>query len=245
MITHIGSIEISRELTLDHVLCVPSFKLNLISLSKLVYESNMSVIFTKQGSLITQDTIPWIKSMSKIGEIESKNGLFHLKIEPEAFCDSKKAFAINKQVLADVASHVWHFRLGHLSLSRLKLISAHSPDVMSKDYEHCNVCYQAKQKKKSFPTSYIKSTNAFELLHCDLWGPYSVKTLQGHTYFLTIVDDYTRTIYVHLLKLKSDTEQAIQSFINMVERQFKATVKVVRSDNGTEFKMSEFLTQRA
>ena len=137
IITHMVSVKINNELTLNHVLCVPSFKLNLVSLSKLVYESNLSVIFTKECCLITPATIPWIKSLSRIGKIESKNGLFHLKTQPEVLCDSKKAFAINKSsVLADVSSHMWHFRMGHPSFSRLKLISANSSDVMSMDYEH-------------------------------------------------------------------------------------------------------------
>lgn len=57
----------------------------------------------------------------------------------------------------------------------------------------------------------------------------------GAQYFLTIVDDYTRAVWVYLLKEKSDVPNILMSFCIMVQMQFNTKVKVIRSDNGTEF----------
>ena len=75
----------------------------------------------------------------------------------------------------------------------------------------------------------------FDVVHMDLWGPYKTPTLDRKHYFLTIVDDYSRFVWVHLLQLKSETIVAIKNFLSMIKTQFNSHVKVVRSDNGTEF----------
>lgn len=66
---------------------------------------------------------------------------------------------------------------------------------------------------------------------------------EGYRYFLTIVDDFTRSVWVYMLKRKDEVFNMFVSFYNMVFTQFDKKVKVGRSDNGTEFvnnKMSEF-----
>ena len=50
----------------------------------------------------------------------------------------------------------------------------------------------------------------------DLWGPYKTPTLDRKYYFLTIVYDYSRFVWVHLLQLKSETIVAIKNFFSMI-----------------------------
>nr|KYP72108.1 Retrovirus-related Pol polyprotein from transposon TNT 1-94 [Cajanus cajan] len=64
--------------------------------------------------------------------------------------------------------------------------------------------------------------------------------MQGHKYFLTIVDDFTRFVWVFLMCSKAETQSTLKNFILHVERQFNAKVKMVRSDNGSEFIMQRF-----
>lgn len=47
----------------------------------------------------------------------------------------------------------------------------------------------AKQKQLSFPFNNKLSTYAFDLVHMDVWGPYSTPTLEGFKYLLTVVDE--------------------------------------------------------
>lgn len=64
--------------------------------------------------------------------------------------------------------------------------------------------------------------------------------MNGECYFLTIVDDYSRFTWVHLMKQKSETKHLLKNFCNFAERQFEVKVKVIRSDNGPEFNLLDF-----
>jgi len=37
----------------------------------------------------------------------------------------------------------------------------------------------------------------FDLIHVDIWGPYFVPSFEGHGYFLTIVDDFSRFTWIY------------------------------------------------
>ena len=44
-VTHIGTVKVSATLTLEHVLCIPSFSFNLISISKLTQNTSCCCVF--------------------------------------------------------------------------------------------------------------------------------------------------------------------------------------------------------
>ena len=73
------------------------------------------------------------------------------------------------------------------------------------------------------------------MLHVDLWGPYATPTYNGYKYFITIVDDFSRTTWTHLLSRKSNAFPILKSFLSFIHNQFHASVKIIRSDNGQEF----------
>lgn len=66
-------------------------------------------------------------------------------------------------------------------------------------------------------------------------GPYKQPSLTNTQYFLTIVDDYNRANWTFLLKFKTKFTTTLAHFFNMVQNQFQKTVKVMRSDNGSDF----------
>lgn len=80
-----------------------------------------------------------------------------------------------------------------------------------------------------------KASDIFDLIHCNLWGPYRTTALCGAHYFLTIVDDFSRGVWIYLLNDKTEVAQTLRNFLAMVQRQFGKLVKIIRSDNGTEF----------
>ena len=75
----------------------------------------------------------------------------------------------------------------------------------------------------------------FDLIHCDIWGAYYVKSFCGASYFLTILDDASRCVWVYLMREKSEASQIVKDFCAMVQTQFKTKVRTIRSDNGSEF----------
>uniref|UniRef100_A0A1S4DRC9 Integrase catalytic domain-containing protein n=1 Tax=Nicotiana tabacum TaxID=4097 RepID=A0A1S4DRC9_TOBAC len=85
-----------------------------------------------------------------------------------------------------------------------------------------------------------KTRDNIDYMHSDLWGPNRVPSKSGARYFMTLIDDYSRMVWVYVLKIK---DQAFSTFVKwktMVERQTKRKVKHLRTDNGLEFWNSEF-----
>ena len=87
--------------------------------------------------------------------------------------------------------------LGHLAcqlLSRLPHILVGSP--LSKSL--CDVCCRAKHTCSALPSSTSCVSDIFALIHCDIWGSYRSSIFSGATYFLSVLDDYSRAIWVYL-----------------------------------------------
>lgn len=64
----------------------------------------------------------------------------------------------------------------------------------------------------------------------NVWGSYSTPTYDGKRYFLTIVDDFTRTIWVYLLKSKSECFPIFADFHVLIENQFETKIQNIRTD---------------
>ena len=81
-----------------------------------------------------------------------------------------------------------------------------------------------------------------DLIHCDVWGLFAKSTHDGFRYFLTIVDDATRSTSVYLMKIKSETKPLLISFYKMISTQFLTNIKAIRTDNAQEFFLKDFST---
>lgn len=103
------------------------------------------------------------------------------------------------------------------------------------DHTNCHICPQAKQKRLKFPDSLYKSSVIFQLIHADEWGPYRTPTYDRKYYFVTIVYDYSRFTWACLISSKAEVFSVLKNFLLMVNTQFGVKVKVLRSDNDTEF----------
>lgn len=144
------------------------------------------------------------------------------------------------------SSELWHRRLGHPAhnvLSSLPVI-----DNAALDFGHtksCDVCFLSKKRREAFHESFNKAVEPFALVHCDVWGPYCTPSSCCAVYFLTIVDDYFRTAWIHLMLEISEVPLLLQNFCAMAARQFGHSVKTFWTDNGTEFfKLKPFFMNR-
>ncbi|KAL2941869.1 Retrovirus-related Pol polyprotein from transposon TNT 1-94 [Bienertia sinuspersici] len=218
--TKCGQVYLAHGLVLQNVLYVPKLNCNLIYVSHLIDDLNCIVQFTNHVCVI-QDR----NTRTLIGVGEQWDGLYYfhgvLRIQ---------ALTIN----GVVSPELWHKRLGHPSnkaLQSLPFVSASSV-ILNKA---CDVCHQVKQTRDKFYESDSRSTRCFKMIHCDLWGPYHTPSSCDARYFFTLVDDFPRTVWVILLLDKKKVNKMFHYFFAMIDRQFGAKVKVVRSDNGNEF----------
>ena len=225
MYLHCGDVRLSNDLLLKDVLLVPSFKLNLISVSALSENSTVKVFFYSNFFKI-QGICP--KKM--IGKGERRGDLY-------VFTGKSQTSYINK-----VTADMWHDRLGHLSFKRLQILK-NKLDYIShenKNKRPCCICHLAKQRIPYFPSMNNMSSNAFDLIHRDIWGPFSVPCKTGHRFFLILVDDCTRLCWIFMLKCKSDVHTNIPRFCAMITNTFDTNIKAFRSDNAKELTFIDF-----
>jgi len=131
---------------------------------------------------------------------------------------------------------LWHKRMGHPSIKIIQMIPGISKHGSSSEFNKvCDICFRAKQTREKFAVSEHNANNIFEMVHCDLWGPYRTPSTSGAYSFLTIVDDYSRAVWIYLLTDKREVSQTIKNYFSLIERQFQKQIKIFRSDNGTEF----------
>ena len=139
-------------------------------------------------------------------------------------------------------TNLWHKRLGHISEKGLYYLNKQNvfgTDMVSK-LEFCENCVLGKQHRLSFNLSTNRSRSILDYLHADLWGPAKVQTQGGNRYFLSIIDDYSRKVWIYLLKNKSDAFTNFKQWKLLVENQTNKKVKALRTDNGLEFCNLEF-----
>ncbi|GJW37473.1 putative ribonuclease H-like domain-containing protein [Tanacetum coccineum] len=142
-------------------------------------------------------------------------------------------------------SKLWHRRLGHLNFKTMnKLVKGNLvrglPSKLFKNDQTCVACQKGKQHRASCKSKTENSISLpLYLLHMDLFGPTFVKSLKKKMYCLVVTDDYSRFTWVFFLATKDETSGILKSFITRIENLVDHKVKVIRCDNGTEFKNRE------
>ena len=131
--------------------------------------------------------------------------------------------------------HQWHRRLGHPSFGILEKLFPSLAKQCSRSQFLCEACELAKHKRSFYAPVNHRSDSPFMVIHSDVWGPSPVTSLSGYRWFVTFIDCYSRVTWVYLLKAKNEVFSCFKSFHQMVRTQFDANVKVLRSDNGTEY----------
>jgi hypothetical protein len=79
-----------------------------------------------------------------------------------------------------------------------------------------------------------------ELVHGDLCGPVTPATPGGRCYFLLLVDNLSRYMWVVVLGSKGEAADAIWRAQAVAEAECDRKLRVLRTDNGGEFTVAEF-----
>ncbi|KAJ1698879.1 hypothetical protein LUZ63_007391 [Rhynchospora breviuscula] len=211
-------------INLNGVLHVPLFTKNLISLSKVLADNNLTIEFYSCFCIIKDR-----HTSTTILHARVINGLYRFTISPSSV---PQAFLGEK-----VAADIWHYRFGHPSLdtTRKILIASNLPCTNS-TLNVCCDCNVAKCHKLPFNNSSTVSMAPLELIHSDVWGPAPLVTSNGFRYFVIFVDDFTRFSWIFFLHSKDEVVKVFASFKLQVENLVGNNIKILRTDGGTEFK---------
>lgn len=162
--------------------------------------------------------------------------LYVLHVEPQSSFSIHVSTCNNTSSL-DNNALIWHHRVWHVSYSIHKSIFIQFHFISFKKIRPCNTCHFSKLINLPYHVSNTLSFKFFDLVHDDIWGPYSTPSIDGHKYFLTLVDDYSSFTWMSLIKMKSKIRKHLSTFISFSETQFSMSLKCLRSDNGPRFSM--------
>lgn len=210
---------------------IPDLKSNIISLGQAT-ESGCDVrmrgeeliMHDREGKLIAK-------------AIRSKNRLYKVRMglkETMCYLSTKSS-----------ESSRWHARLGHINLESMKSMIARElvvgiPNIEIEE-KVCGSCLLGKQARHSFPkTTTYRASKVLELIHGDLCGPIRPSTSAGNRYILVLIDDFSRYMWMTLMKEKSDAFVKFKNFKVMVEQETKTSIGTLRTDRGGEFTSREF-----
>nr|GEW75959.1 reverse transcriptase domain-containing protein [Tanacetum cinerariifolium] len=112
----------------------------------------------------------------------------------------------------------------------------------------CVACLKGKQHKASCKTKLVNSiSKPLHTLHMDLFRPTCVSSLNHKWYCLIVTDDFARFTWTFFLRTKDETSSILRNFITEIESLKDLKVKIIRCDNGGDFKnkeMNEFCTKK-
>lgn len=210
----------------QNVLHVPQLAANLLSVLKIVTKGN-TVIFDKYGCKIFNKN----KDLLATGSIV--NGMFQLD---RPCLKPKFAMAANT---AKNEIDLWHRRLGHMNIQNMLFMKqGYVSGINFKEGELSNTCIpcvEGKQQRNPFKHVGQRAGSVLELVHSDLCGPMETKSLGGSRYFLTFIDDFSRKVFIYFLKTKDQGLTTFEDFKAYAEKQTGFKLKVLRTDNGTEY----------
>ena len=220
-----------EEIKIEGVLYVPSLRVNILSVGKLDEDGFISTlgggilsIFDKKG-----------KQFAKVRK--TKGSMYLLNLNVAESCQISRE--------EDQEVWLWHHRLCHQNfrvmneLRRGEMVRG-LPNISFSD-RVCRNCVAGKHSRRKFPSSSAyRATRRLELVHGDICGPIKPLTIRERRYFLLLVDDFTRIMWVFFLKEKSEAFQHIKIIKNLAESESGEKLKCFRMDRGGEFNSEEF-----
>ncbi|UYV69112.1 hypothetical protein LAZ67_6002474, partial [Cordylochernes scorpioides] len=226
-----GKDKLNNAVTLHNVLHVPHLKGNLMSIPSVVRRGN-SVLLNSEGAYIYSSDDKLIGT----GNFDGNMYTLNLSRLSEATHVPSEHCLISK----DNSRTAWHRRLGHPSDNKLDLIFKNNLlkglDSINGTLDQCDACSLGKMTKVPYVhTDSNQESYPFEAIYVDLFGPMRINSLGGSKYFLTIVDGFSRRIFVEFLKDKLSEAEVLKKFIVKRENELNSKLKRLRTDNGTEF----------
>ena len=191
-------------LELEKTFFVPSFSRNLISISRLL-PLGFSFSFSNSGFSLSNKS-------KVIGYGTLSDGLFHIQLQNNfTYNFMHVTVGLKICVMNEESSMLWHRRLGHISIERIKKLV--NDGVLSTldlaDFKTCVNCIKGKQTNK-YKRGAKRSTNLLEIIHTDICCPgMDANSLK---YFITFIYDYSRYMYLYILRSKDEALDAFNVF---------------------------------
>ena len=228
---------LTKKIRMEEVLHVPKLHANLISVSKLSL-GGLKVHFNTVGCVVRAASGVLIASAPREGNLYY---LHFTKVNGTSMACVAQGSAQEGVV------ELWHRRLGHLNVKSMKslqhIVKGLNLSSCKEEWSSmvCKGCIEGKSSRQPFPKDgATRATKPLELVHSDVCGPMKTTSIGGARYFVTFIDDFSRKMWVYMLRCKSEVFGHFETWKALVEAQSDCKVKVLRSDNGGEYVSKAF-----
>lgn len=130
-----------------------------------------------------------------------------------------------------------HRRFGHMgrdTISKLHDVTTHAAVPLPKEKHICKACQIGKMKQSINHTVAERKDKALDVVSVDTCGPFPTSA-RGFTYFINLVDNYSRLVWTLFTKDRKSTREALDKWKAEVELQSGHKIKAIRVDNAKEF----------
>ncbi|CAI7929772.1 unnamed protein product [Closterium sp. NIES-54] len=214
-------------------ICAPTFRYNLLAQREIqhaevitINPNDVNFCDAKTGIHLARFTL-------------NSNNLYTLIVPPIQTCSlthlplPSSGSTCHYRLLFD-KTMLFHHLLGHINFHSLSDLAtkqllhgfpASFPSPTSNLGPPCLDYAQSKLCEQPHPLTESISIAPLDRVHMDLWGPAPVRSHGRHFYFLVIIDDYSRYVFVHLLASKSEAPAIIIEWAKQAHNHFKTTIK--------------------
>ncbi|CAI7876271.1 unnamed protein product [Closterium sp. NIES-53] len=213
---------------------LPSFSTNLVSTAAL--QDAMVTTTTPGGQRVSICTCTRTGRHLATFTRRPGSSLYTLTDEPSHVAVSAQVSAsgsVAAPCSCRLLSHqtlLWHHRLGHPSLPRLRgmhsrlLVSGlprSLPPLPPSPAPPCLPCIEGRKRAAPHSSSFPPTTAPLQTLHMDVWGPARVSGQDHKRYFLLVVDDYRRYTTVFPFRSKGEVPDVLIPWIRTVRLQLR------------------------
>ncbi|KAL0423426.1 UNVERIFIED_CONTAM: hypothetical protein Sradi_0877400 [Sesamum radiatum] len=171
-----------------------------------------------------------------VGNDTLSNGLYDINLQSDVLYTLHVDVStdIKRCVMNEDSSVLWHRRLGHISIERIKkLVNDGVLNTLDfTDFDTCVDCIKDKQTNVSKKGA-KRCSNLLKIIHMDICSP--DLDSYGQRYFITFIDYYSCYMCIYFLNHKAEALDAFNVFKVKVEKQCDKHIKVVRSNRGGEY----------
>eukprot|EP00171_Calliarthron_tuberculosum_P002750 IDg2750t1 len=214
---------------ISDVLHVPAFAFSLLSVSTLSQRGLCTRFSSNKVRILREGRV--IATGSRNG------GLYSL--------DTSSPTTTTVACIATL--QLWHERMGHVNYAGLQRMARKnivkglhiSPEKNSSPI--CEGCVMGKMPRTAIPrVSHRESTGLLDLIHSDIAGPLPIMSKGGAKYFVTFIDDKSRSVTVYPIATKSECFETFRRFQRYAERRTGRKIRAIRSDGGGEYTSNTF-----
>ncbi|GKE57110.1 putative ribonuclease H-like domain-containing protein, partial [Tanacetum coccineum] len=233
------------KLDFEYVFFFKELKFNLFSVSQM-YDKKNTVLFTETECLVLPPDFKLLDESQVLLRVPRQSNMYNFNLK-NVVPSGDLTFLFTKAIIDE--SKLWHKRLGHVNfkimnkLVKGNLVRGLPLKIFDNDHT-CVACQKGKQHKASCKAKLMSSiSQPLQMLHMDFFGLTSVRSVNHKTYCLVVTDDFNRFSWVFFLASKEETSRILKRFITEIKNELNHKVKVIRCDNGIEFKnrgMNEF-----